>query len=52
NAQQMVDYYNQDVSRKSSVELMIVEKMVQDKILEDAKIKTVKKKFTEITEQA
>jgi hypothetical protein len=26
NAQQMVDYYNQDVSRKSSVELMIVEK--------------------------
>ncbi|MDC9727195.1 MAG: trigger factor [Candidatus Thioglobus sp.] len=51
NAQQMVDYYNEDVSRKSSVELMIVEKMVQDKILEGAKIKPVKKKFTEITEQ-
>ncbi|MBC8493448.1 MAG: trigger factor [Candidatus Thioglobus sp.] len=51
NAQQMVDYYNEDVSRKSSVELMIVEKMVQDKILEAAKIKPVKKKFTDITEQ-
>ena len=51
NAKQMVDYYNEDVSRKSSVELMIVEKMVQDKILEKAKIKTVKKKFSEITEQ-
>lgn len=52
NAQQMVDYYNEDVSRKSSVELMIVEKMVQEKILEGAKVKTVKKKFTDITEQA
>lgn len=52
NAQQMVDYYNKDVSRKSSIELMIIEKMVQDKVLESAKIKIVKKKFTEITEQA
>lgn len=51
NAQQMVEYYNEDVSRKSSVELMIVEKMVQEKILESAKIKIVKKKFTEITER-
>jgi len=51
NAQQMVEYYNEDVSRKSSVELMIVEKMVQEKILEGAKIKIVKKKFTEITER-
>ncbi len=52
NAQQMIDYYNEDVTRKSSVELMIVEKMVQDKVLEGAKTKVVKKKFTEITEQA
>jgi trigger factor len=52
NAQQMVDYYNEDVTRKSSVELMIVEKMVQEKILESAKVKIVKKKFTDITEQA
>lgn len=51
NAQQMINYYNEDVSRKSSVELMIVEKMVQDTILEKATIKTVKKKFTEITEK-
>ncbi|MDC0388657.1 trigger factor, partial [Candidatus Thioglobus sp.] len=51
NAQQMVEYYNEDVSRKSSVELMIVEKMVQEKILESAKVKIVKKKFTEITER-
>jgi len=50
NAQQMVDYYNEDVTRKSSVELMIVEKMVQEKILESAKVKIVKKKFTDITE--
>jgi trigger factor len=47
----MVEYYNEDVSRKSSVELMIVEKMVQEKILESAKVKIVKKKFTEITER-
>jgi trigger factor len=52
NAQQMVDYYNEDVTRKSSVELMIVEKMVQDVILEKAKIKVVKKKFLDITEKA
>ena len=52
NAQQMVDYYNEDVTRKSSVEPMIVEKMVQEKILESAKVKIVKKKFTDITEQA
>ncbi|SMN16702.1 Cell division trigger factor [uncultured Candidatus Thioglobus sp.] len=52
NAQQMVDYYNEDLTRKSSVELMIVEKMVQDLILDKAKIKKVKKKFTEITEKA
>jgi len=52
NAQQMVDYYNEDVTRKSSVELMIVEKMVQDVILEKAKIKAVKKKFLDITEKA
>ncbi|MDG2394886.1 trigger factor [Candidatus Thioglobus sp.] len=51
NAQQMINYYNEDVSRKSSVELMIVEKMVQDTILEKATIKTVKKMFTEITEK-
>ncbi len=52
NAQQMIDYYNEDVTRKSSVELMLVEKMVQEKVLEGAKTKAVKKKFTEITEQA
>lgn len=51
NAQQMVDYYNEDVSRKSSVELMIVEKMVQDTILAKAKINIVKRKFTDITEK-
>ncbi len=51
NAQQMIDYYNQDPSRKSSIELMIVEKMVRDLVTEKAKVKAVKKKFTEITEQ-
>ncbi len=51
NAQQMIDYYNQDPSRKSSIELMIVEKMVLGLVTEKAKIKTVNKKFTEITEQ-
>jgi trigger factor len=51
NAQQLVDYYNEDVTRKSSIELVIIEKMAQDAILEKAKIKVIKKKFTDITGQ-
>jgi trigger factor len=52
NAQQLIDYYNEDVTRKSSIELMIIEKMTQDKILEKATIKVIKKKFTDITGQS
>jgi trigger factor len=52
NAQQMVDYYNQDPSRKSSIELIVVEKMVQDFILEKANIKSIQKKFSDIAQQS
>jgi trigger factor len=38
NSQKMLDYYNADPSRMTSIELMVVEKMVQDLILKDAEV--------------
>ncbi|MBE8189674.1 MAG: trigger factor [Candidatus Thioglobus sp.] len=48
-AQKMIDYYNEDASRLSSIELLVVEKMVQEAILAKAKVSIKSKKFDEIT---
>ena len=50
NAQQMLDYYKADPSRMTSIELMVVEKMVQDLILKDAKVTIKKVTFEEATQ--
>lgn len=50
-AQQMLDYYNADPSRLATIELMVVEQMVQDLILESAKVTIQKKTFEEVTQQ-
>ncbi|BBB22298.1 trigger factor [Abyssogena phaseoliformis symbiont OG214] len=50
DAQKMIDFYNQDPARKSSIELLVVEKMVQDLILDKAKVAFKQKKFQEITQ--
>lgn len=49
-AQQILDYYNADPSRMTSIELMVVEEMAQDLILKDAKVTTKKTTFEEITQ--
>lgn len=49
DAQQMLDYYNSDPSRLATIELMVVEQMVQDLILESADITIKSKTFKEIT---
>lgn len=50
NSQKMLDYYNADPSRMSTIELMVVEKMVQDLILKEAKVTIKKVAFEEITQ--
>jgi trigger factor len=50
-AQQMLDYYNAEPSRLATIELMVVEQMVQDLILESAKVTIQKKTFEEVTQQ-
>ncbi len=50
DAQKMINFYNQDPTRKSSIELLVVEKMVQDLILDKAKVTFKQKKFQEITQ--
>ncbi len=50
-AQQMLDYYNSDPSRLATIELMVVENMVQDLILESANVTIKKKTFEEVTQQ-
>jgi len=49
NAQQMIDYYNEDPTRLTHVELLVVEKMVQDVVLEKANVTVKNKKFQEVT---
>jgi trigger factor len=51
DAQKMINFYNQDPTRKASIELLVVEKMVQDLILDKAKVTFKQKKFQEITQQ-
>jgi trigger factor len=51
NAQQMIDYYNEDQTRLTHVELLVVEKMVQDAVLDKADVTFKNKKFQEITKQ-
>lgn len=50
-AQQMLDYYNAEPSRLATIELMVVEQMVQDLILASAKVTIQKKTFEEVTQQ-
>ncbi|QKQ24264.1 trigger factor [Candidatus Ruthia endofausta] len=50
DTQKMIDFYNQNPRRKSSIELLVVEKMVQDLILDKAKVTFKQKKFQEITQ--
>ena len=50
NAQQMVDYYNEDPTRLTHVELLVVEKMVQETILEKATVTDKNRKFQEVTQ--
>lgn len=50
DAQKMINFYNQDSTRKSSIELLVVEKMVQNLILDKAKVTFKQKKFQEITQ--
>ncbi len=52
NAQQMIDYYNEDPTRLTHVELLVVEKMVQDVVLEKATVTVKNKKFQEVTAPA
>ncbi len=49
-AQKMLDYYDADPSRLATIELMVVEQMVQDLILESAKVTIKKKTFKEVTQ--
>ncbi|WXT99485.1 MAG: Trigger factor [Catillopecten margaritatus gill symbiont] len=49
-AQQMIDYYNEDPTRMTSIESMVVEEMVQAVILKDAKITPKKTTFKEVTQ--
>lgn len=51
DAQQMLDYYNSDPSRLATIELMVVEQMVQDLILDSANVTIKKKTFEEVTQQ-
>ncbi|SMN12623.1 Cell division trigger factor [Bathymodiolus heckerae thiotrophic gill symbiont] len=51
NSQQMLDYYNADSSRLATIELIVVEQMVQDLILKSAKVTINKKDFQEVTQQ-
>lgn len=50
-AQQVINYYNEDPSRMTGIELMVVEKMVQALILEKAKVTEKNKKFQEVANQ-
>jgi trigger factor len=52
NAQQMIDYYNEDPTRLTHVELLVVEKMVQEVVLEKADVTVKNKKFQEVTQRA
>jgi trigger factor len=47
----MIDYYNEDPTRLTHVELLVVEKMVQEVVLEKAAVTVKNKKFQEVTQQ-
>ncbi|BAS67336.1 MAG: trigger factor [Gammaproteobacteria bacterium] len=49
-AQQIMDYYNADPSRMTSIESMVVEEMVQALILKEAKVTKITKTFEEVTQ--
>jgi trigger factor len=51
NAQQMIDYYNQDPNRLAGIESLVVEQMVVDLVLEKAKVISKNLKFEEVTQQ-
>ncbi len=51
NSQEMIDYYNEDPTRLTHVELLVVEKMAQEAVLEKATVTVTNKKFQEVTKQ-
>lgn len=51
NAQKMIEYYHEDPARLSSVELLVVEGMVQTLVLAKADVTVKNKKFQEVTQQ-
>ncbi|MFP6775917.1 MAG: trigger factor, partial [PS1 clade bacterium] len=51
NAQQMIDYYNQDPNRLAGIESLVIEQMVVDLVLEKAKVTSKNLKFEEVTQQ-
>jgi trigger factor len=51
SSQQMIDYYKGDAKRMQHIEQLVVEKMAEDLILQQANVKVVKKTFEEITQQ-
>lgn len=51
NAQQMMDYYNQDPNRLAGIESLVIEQMVVDLVLEKAKVTSKNLKFEEVTQQ-
>lgn len=50
DTQQMLDYYNSDPSRLATIELMVIEQMVQDLILKSADVTIKEKTFEDITQ--
>lgn len=51
NAQQMINYYNQDPNRLASIESLVIEQKVVDLVLEKAKVTVNNMKFQELTQQ-
>lgn len=50
-AQQMIDYYNADPTRMTSIESIVVEEMVQELILKSAEVTVKKTTFEAVTQQ-
>ena len=51
DSQQLLDYYNADPARLATIELMLVEQMVQDLILASANVTIKQETFEEVTKR-
>ena len=51
NAQQMINYYNQDPNRLAGIESLVIEQKVVDLVLEKAEVTVNNMKFEEVTQQ-